>query len=288
MTQWTPAVCLNCSDSLASRALCLLRRPSCHVLHTQSAIQAAPSSHSPVCIWDIPPQSCCVLIMLPAWEAETWHGQTLCFPHLVTPSWGGYDPICHLLPVVWKKEKTPAWLVVNLGRTWVLWLRKRLGAEGSSPQALPLTQMSSWSWASHLTTSGVWTCDIFLPPVACLTSLHQCACVLLWTTTKMPEQLKLASFLALGFWTHLPYFPLSLEKKSSVPQRKTKPNNENLCLSLPVGGAKNYPGFHSVCCLMQHSAEPMLLQQQNREIPLLRLVFLIKAFIVSGLVAPRW
>lgn len=156
-----------------------------------------------------------------------------------------------------------------------------------SPQALPLTQMSRWPWASHLTTSGVWTCAIFLHPVACLTYFHQCACVLLKTTTKMPEQLKLAGFLALGlWWIHLPYFPFSLEKKSCVPKKKTKTNN--LCLSLPVGGAKNYPGFHCVCCLMQHSADPILLQQWNKEIPLLRLVSVIKAFIVSGFVVPRW
>lgn len=178
---------------------------------------------------------------------------------------------------------------MNLGRTWVLWLRKWLGAEGSSLQALPLTQMSRWPWASHLTTSGVWTYAIFLHPVACLTSLHPCACVLLRTTTKMPEQLKPASFLALGlWWIHWPYFPLSLEKKSNVPQKKTKTNNENLCLSLSVGVAKNYPGFHCMCCLTQHSADPTLLQQQNKEIPLLRIVFVIKAFLHSGFAVPRW
>lgn len=127
----------------------------------------------------------------------------------------------------------------------------------------------------------------FPPPVACLTCLHQHVCVLLSTTTKMPEQLKLASFLALGlWWNHLPYFLLSLGKKSSVPQKKTKNNNENLCLSLPVGGAKNYPDFHCMCCLTRQRADPTLLQQQNKEIPLLR--FVTKAFLGSGFLVPRW
>lgn len=170
-----------------------------------------------------------------------------------------------------------------------MWLRKQLGTEGASPQARPLTQMSRWPWASPLTTSGVWTCAVFLHPVACLTCLHQYVCVLLSTTSKMPEQLKLESFLALGlWWIHLLYFLLSLGKKSSVPQKKSKNNNEILCLSLPVGGAKNYPDFHCMCGLMQHSADPTLLQQQNKEISLLRLAFVTKAFLGSGFVVPRW
>lgn len=105
---------------------------------------------------------------------------------------------------------------------------------------------------------------------------------------KRLKQLKLASFLALdcdGSTHHIFCF---VERKSSVSRKKAKTNNENLYLSLPVGAAKNFPGFLCMWYLMQHSADPMLLQQQNKEISLLRLAFVPKAFLGSGFVVSRW
>ena len=101
-------------------------------------------------------------------------------------------------------------------------LRKQLGAEGSCPLALVLTRMSRWPRASHLNSRDVWSQAVFLHPVACLISLHQCACAPLRTPTKTPGQLEKCKRSGTRIVMNLLYFPLSPEKNGMCHRKNQK------------------------------------------------------------------
>lgn len=106
---WTAVTALPVGHCVCSKAM--LSCPTHSICNSISPFFTFPSLH--LRHFPTAPKSCSVLIMMPAWEAETWHGQrvsgqALCFSHLVTPSQGGCDSICHFLCVGWKKEKPPA------------------------------------------------------------------------------------------------------------------------------------------------------------------------------------